>query len=344
MDKFHSAMRQIGVEHFKIRELKRIQFSGDELQTLEAEYINKYNSISCGYNQVIPVGSRDYFDIIDYCGDAVVYDFLSGVSYNDIAYKYKISRLCVAGILKRYRLNKIAVLHKLGNKAITIEESHREIKYSSRKRKIVMYTTSFIPIGNFQQIKEALVYLSLNTQFSVDDRNGYNYLSHAALNGNIAYGYRWQFYEDLKGSDGIIFRTKFDKENFEYGRGKVVRYNNYAVCGDIQRSIRAGGYRALSADVDRSKQFSSLTNINKNLDIEDDRVKGQDTDLQWIEDYKWVPIIQLRKLTLRELADKYGCSQSGLRQALRRFNVNYSGIRDIQETEFLEYVDKLKMN
>lgn len=31
MDKFHSAMRQIGIEHFRIRELERIQFSGDEL-------------------------------------------------------------------------------------------------------------------------------------------------------------------------------------------------------------------------------------------------------------------------------------------------------------------------
>lgn len=341
MDKFHSAMRQIGIEHFTIRELERIQFSGDELQQLESDYINEYNSISQGYNQVIPAGSRDYFDIIDYCGDAVVYDFLSGVSYNEIAYKYKISRLCVAGIIRRYRLDKVDVLHNIKNNVGQVGEHS---KSNNRKRRIVMYNTDFVPIGNFQQIIEAIEYLRLNTSFSIDQRNGYTYLSHAALNGNIAYECRWQFYDDLKLGQETIFRTKFDKENFESGHGKIVRFGKYAICGDIQRVIRVGGYRRLRTEVNQSEQILRLSNIDKNLDIDDDRVKGQDTDLQWIKSYKWVPIIQLRTLTTKELANKYGCSPSGLRQALRRFDIKYNGIRDIQETEFLDYVDKLKSN
>lgn len=207
-----------------------------------------------------------------------------------------------------------------------------------------MYNTEFVPIGNFQQIIEAIEYLRLNTSFSIDQRNGYNYLSHAALNGNIAYGCRWQFYEDLKFEQEMLFRTKFDKENFESGHGKIIRFGKYAICGDIQKVIRIGGYRRLRTEVDQSEQILRLSNIDRNLDIDDNRIKGQDTDLQWIKSYKWVPIIQLRTLTLKELANKYGCSQSGLRQALQRFGIRYTGIRDIQEREFLEYVDKLKAN
>ena len=225
--KLYKAMQELGIDKFYCKELQSIDTSEESLTELEKSYIVKYNSIYAGYNSTLPCVEATYHNLFEYYGDNILDDYLGGSSYNEIAYKYKISRNSVAKIL--------ACISRLNQ--------YNKARYRSEPYKVVMYNTDFVPLGTFSSIKEAIKWIKLNTHFNPDLRNGYNYIHSAILKGNIAYGHRWQLYDELL-YDGKRFRTKFDVENYKAGN-ELIPKDGYYICGDISSLIRVGGYRQI---------------------------------------------------------------------------------------------------
>lgn len=225
--KLYKAMHDIGVDNFYVEELCSIEVNGDNLTQLEKKYIKEYNSIINGYNTLNPVGSSTYTSLFEYYGDQIIDMYLNGQSLSVIADRFRISRNSVSKI--------VSGLSEFAQEV--------NIPYRSKPYTIIMYDKNFEPKAAFKSIKDAIRWILANTNYKPDLRNGYNYIKAAMSKGNIAYGHRWQSYEELCYS-GMVFRTKFDKENFINGE-QAIPVKDYYICGDISHLIRVGGYRQL---------------------------------------------------------------------------------------------------
>lgn len=198
--KLAKAIRELGEEHFRIKLIESVD--KEQLTEMEAYYINKYNSISCGYNSVLPIGDTiiSKYDIIAEHLEELLSDYLSGITYNVICEKYSISRNYLAKVCS-------------GLSELRADTSY--INGNNEPKRIIAYNIDFEPVGNFRSISKILGYIK-NLGYSSDEKNLYNYINAACKKGNIAYGHRWQLAEDLVYEDKI-FRTKFDKEAYING-------------------------------------------------------------------------------------------------------------------------------
>lgn len=129
--------------------------------------------------------------------------YLSGSTYNEIALKFNTSRNSVAKLCSD--LSDIKIETKIRSK--------------SSNTRIVAYNKNYEPIAAFNSIKNAGEYLVNNGIKTPENdlRNLYNYINAACQRNNIAYGFRWQYYNDLVYEDKV-FRTKFDKEAYIQGK------------------------------------------------------------------------------------------------------------------------------
>lgn len=98
--KFHKAIRELGVEHFKIEEIERVDAS--ILDDKEIEYIEKYDSYLNGYNSTFGGGGKRlpiYKDkeAIHNIIDLYVNQY---ISTNKIAALYKVDKASIAKLLR----------------------------------------------------------------------------------------------------------------------------------------------------------------------------------------------------------------------------------------------------
>ena len=219
--KFYKAMYDLGKNNFYIELLVELDVTGSQLTLLEQYFILKYNSIETGYNTVIPVG--EHFRDIEYLAERteeMLNDYKSGVSYNDMCSKYKISKNQISKICSQFNLDRQAIF-----------------EVTNKKKPVVAYNVnSFEPEIYFDSIMDAYKYLyKLNS--SITARGAYYYIRQSTAIGSIAYGYRWQLLEDLE-FKGKIFRTKFDKEAYINGAQCKLVNNKYYICDNALDNVK----------------------------------------------------------------------------------------------------------
>lgn len=213
------AMREIGIEHFKVRQL--IECDDSELTKQETFFVNKYNSINDGYNSVYPVDAPEHITYREYYKD-VCEQYSDGVSCIQIAKNCKISQKEVYKIIKLYGLHRDSSKNGHGSEPITV----------------IMFNKKFEPLRVFHSIKEAYLWLLKNSEFKVTKFGAYAYISVACENGTIAYGYRWQDASKLE-YDNKIFRSIFDVESYKNGSvAYIPQGKKYYVCDGALNKIK----------------------------------------------------------------------------------------------------------
>ncbi len=199
--KLYKAMQEYGADKFYIELIGTYDIR--QLTQREIDNIFKFDSIYNGYNSVLPVGDVEHTSKLDDYIEDIINMYLSGSTYNEIALKFNTSRNSVAKICSN--LSDIKIETKIRS------------KHSNTR--IVAYNKNYEPIANFNSIKNAGKYLVNNgiKKPERDLRNLYNYINAACQRNNIAYGFRWQYYDDLIYEDKV-FRTNFDKEAYIQGK------------------------------------------------------------------------------------------------------------------------------
>lgn len=219
-NKLHTAMREIGVEHFYIGKFREVDDS--ILTDEEQRSINELNSIVLGYNSVSAI--TNYQSIIEH-KERIKELWEEGCSYTEIAIELGVSQPAAAKAVTELGLNKVK----------------REMpkRKSKGAKPVVMYTLDFEPIGWFSNMKNACIWIRGNTLYRCSEFCFYTYVNVAIANGSIAYGYRWQALNDLE-ADGMTFRSTFDKAAYLNG-GIPYKENGksyYIVAGALDKIIK----------------------------------------------------------------------------------------------------------
>lgn len=273
--KLYKAMRDLGADNFRITTL--VICDNANLTINEALEIERYNSICNGYNSVMPTTRVKTYDLHELYGDELLDDYMSGMTYNDIGVKYNISRKVVSELcshLSSFRQN--------------------IVRYNFNSVPVVMYDTSFEPIGKFETIKDAGKWLSKNTNYSIEPRNLYNYINGACKKGNIAYGHHWQYLDKLR-ADGRIFRSVFDIINYVNGDEYKER-NGITYCGNINKHIHIGGWKKSD---ETEVAVKKLKKVNK---------------LDAIRDNRNLAIELVHKYSYAQIADMFGCTPNAVKK------------------------------
>lgn len=198
--KLYLNIRELGIKSFYVEQL--VECKDTELNRYEQYYVEKYDSLSNGYNSVYPCSSTGQRPVHDY-EDKVIDMYLSGNAYSYIATECNISLSEVGRIVHENNIDTL----------------NREYKRNTNNKpvEIIMYDNEFINGIYFKSIKLSYKYISTERNRCNFELAFYSIIKVACQNGNIAYGHRWQLASDLVYEDKI-FRTKFDKEAYIQGK------------------------------------------------------------------------------------------------------------------------------
>lgn len=172
------------------------------LHKREAYYIKLFNTVENGLNSLYgtPVSYNDRTIVTN-----IIADFVAGKPMIYLANKYKITYSYISKLMTR-----------AGVSRNYIEQGEKTNKH----KPVVVYTCAFEAIGKFESIKAAINWLN-SSGYNIQNYNGYTRISQSCLIGNIAYGYRWQFLENLI-YENKEFNTIFDIEAYKNG-GDLVK-------------------------------------------------------------------------------------------------------------------------
>ena len=205
-------MLEIGVENFYIEKIE--ECSDEKLDEKEKYWIQHYDSCNNGYNSTC--GGRQFVKQKEdpLWLDNMILDYKNGLSYRNLSEKYNVSI--------RY-INEL-----LGD---NIDKNRQtNITHGAQPIEIYMYDLNFESYYKFKSIKNAIKWISENTEYKINSFNGYTYISKAANNGNVAYGHRWQYAKDVE-YNNKIFRSKFDLKIYKNNKTMAYDYKNkYYIC------------------------------------------------------------------------------------------------------------------
>lgn len=179
----------------------------DQLNALEDYYIKVYDTYKNGLNTA-SVSSAFRNQKVKDNHDKVYKDWLSGKSYTKISEE--------TGLSITYISNIIELLRKPGDIRNEVKSEH-----TNKAKPIICYDKYFNFLARFSSTKSAIDYLERTRNARLSHYTAYVHLKQSALNGNIAFGFRWQYESDLH-FDGKIFNTKWDIEAYKNG-GKLVK-------------------------------------------------------------------------------------------------------------------------
>lgn len=185
--KLYRALRKYGIENFEVINIKDNIDNEDELNKLETEYINKYDSYNNGYNSTL--GGDGVSIYTDKDKEFIIETFKK---CNNIAETSRITGVHPHTI------------------RIILKSSNNYVDKHSEKIGIVMYSIDFEPEHYFISI------FSIKEYLGMDAGNLYNRLK-LHFDGSLFVGHRWQLASDLV-FENKIFRTKFDKEAYIQGK------------------------------------------------------------------------------------------------------------------------------
>lgn len=250
--KVYIAMREIGIDNFYIEPI--LECSTEDLNKYEQYYVEYYNSLNNGYNSVYPCSSNGKRPVHDY-EDKVIELYNRGYSFASMAKELNIST---------QHANEIILKHGV----------HRDIQPKGKgngAKCVIMYTKDFEPICAFKTMMEAYEWLVHNTEFHVSTFGAYAYIDVACNNGNVAYGHRWQCWDNLL-CDGKVFRTKFDKEAYiNGGKAYVPNGANYYIVDnalDVVKTMKKRNYCidcGVELNSNKNKRCSECNNKAKRI-------------------------------------------------------------------------------
>lgn len=322
-NKLYKAMKEIGLQNFYVEKL--MECDEKDLNKFEQQFVAEFNSIHNGYNTVYPltglkVPVRDY-------EDKLVELFYRGYSLANIAVECNISQVHVSRIINEYGLKRENF----------ISENIVQAKA------LVMYDEQFNPLKWFRTIREAYNWIMDNYEYNKSTFGFYEYVKVAANNGNVAYGHRWQYYDDLE-YNGLLFRSKYEKEAYINGAKAYQPENKkyYVVDGVIEQlktihrknyCIECGkeiGYKAIRCEkcnsnpniyLDKCKQCgrllknkskTGLCNSCLNVIAKGKSPKPSKEKLEQLLKYK----------TIKDIAKIYKRNESTVRYWIKNYNLN----------------------
>lgn len=308
--KLGEAIRNIGEQFFYIEELEKCP--DDELDSREIYYIKKYDSYNNGLNST----KGGFGVLVDPNQNIpnIVNDYFNGVSIVNIAIKYNLSANYIADIISKCN--------------IKADRKNIELEKTNEAKAIVMYDMDFNAKMKFDSIMQAIEWLSNRGYMSFNIMNGYTRIKEACNNGSTAYGFRWQYLNDLI-YDNIEFNKKYDIEAYKNG-GEIkinenglaevynrnIEYirnikNNHkcAICGGYKREIKAKMCRECYNKLDKSDRPNGFENRQVPKDM---KINYPLTKEQFEELYPKYTINSIAKAcgvsytTMNKLAKKYG--------------------------------------
>ena len=295
--KFCKAIRELGAEHFRIKEL--VSCEVDSLNKLEVYYIKQYNSVDCGYNTTYGGDG-----IRPYMSDKDVVEFIAD--------------------FKNPELTKLEIATKYGCTVKTVNTLARVLLLKNIKKTndidtdtpIFMYDYDFEPMKYFSSIYEARQWIRENTKYY---NAAINDIKYATKSNGLAYGYRWQLRNDLIDKEGRIFCTSIDKE-------LVNKYNKEA-------ELYKGGLRVKNivyADYvgESARENCSIcgTKLNKNNQCDACRIRDNEEEKAIKEQVRLSRIIELagQGMNLTQIGNEIGMSANGVKKLLARNNMAYN--------------------
>lgn len=192
INKFHSALINIGINHFKIRLLEIVDIN--DIDKKEIEYIAKYNSFYDGYNSTLGGGGRCK---TEYNEDTIINEYNSGKS--------------IIGIAKELSIVNTRVISRIiKENNITIRSNRKDVYAIGYDGTVIKYNA--VLEAYYDIISKTGIYSIKFTNFS--------YLINKSNKTNsTAYGYIWTF--NITNVDNIIKELTI--------KGKLPRY--CSLCG-----------------------------------------------------------------------------------------------------------------
>lgn len=200
--KINKAIRSAGKDGIEYVELE--ECTNSLLNSRETFYIKAFNSVENGLNTRYEgsVSHHERAYIIN-----IIKDFKSGKSMLWLAKKYNLTYSHISKIMT----------------SIGVHRDKVEKAKSNKAKAVFMYNTEFKMEAKFKTIKDAIAWLNDNGN-NVSIYNGYTRIKQSCYIGNIAYGHRWQFVDELLYEDKE-FNTIFDIE--AYKKCGVIEVNEY---------------------------------------------------------------------------------------------------------------------
>lgn len=306
--KLYRHMNTVGIGNNYIRIL--IECENSELDKMERAYIKEYDTYRYGLNSTEGGnGEKSATDLRKYNG--IIDEYKNGESLINIAIKYNISVHYIASILSKMNI---------------CRDTETNIKKKNKAVQVVMYNKIFKPIGKFESIRSVMNWLYNNNYISTRNTfTVYTRIKEAANRGSIAYGYRWQYINDLY-YDNIIFNTVYDKQAYING-GRAIKTDNntFEVDNAVVRKIRetanrnicnrCGGYKDTNAKmcIDCFKEYG-VHNTYKHRQMPDSlTVNYPPTKEELMELYP--------KYTVNSIAGVLGVSYTSVNKLLVKYGI-----------------------
>lgn len=179
INKFHSSLLRIGINHFSIRLIG--EFDIEEIDNKEIEYIAKYDSYYNGYNSTLGGHTGNRFE---YDNDWIINQYKEGKS--------------ITKIMKEMGLNNNRYISKLiKDKGIEVRTCRKKVLSIDKHGNIIEYYS----------VTDAYNNIMLNSNRIIKFTNFSYLINKSYKHGTTAYGYKWAFSME----DATIIAEKNDK-------------------------------------------------------------------------------------------------------------------------------------
>lgn len=199
----------------------------NELDALEAHYIQVYNAYDGGLNTA-SIGSVFRNTRVKDIYDKVYKLWLSGKSYTEISGETKLSVTYISEMISSMR--------KPGD-----QPDKKPSAITNKAKPIVCYDTRYNYLHKFKSTLDAIEFLKEKFNRELSQYTAYVHLKQSCQNGSIAYGFRWQYESDLY-YENKVFNTRWDIEAYKKGGAVIKNQNGLFEClNDKVETIRNSG-------------------------------------------------------------------------------------------------------
>lgn len=314
--KIYRAMNEIGIEHFKIRLLEECEVA--KLNEREAYYICKYNSYNNGYNSTPGgnAGSKQTIDTIDLK--------LFEQMYNA---KIPLVRMAQHFNCSLKTINEVRKLLALDTNRGTFGNDGDKQEYKSHSRAIVKYDRQFNAICAYKTMADAIKANNISG-------HPYYFIRESCIRGNIAYGFRWQYEDELrfelKGKQEH-FNTIFDKQLYNEGNTNIFKNNKglYQILG-IDYTKYVGNSAAPICD----KCGKQIINGKCMCGVSISNDKENKREQMIIEIKQMVS----QGMSLVDAGKKLGMSSNGVKGYCKRYGIDYKSSQSLIRTDYFKVI------
>lgn len=258
-NKFYKAIKEIGINHFKIELID--QFEEGILEQKEIEYIAKYDSYHNGYNSTLGGDGKKSLELSDDIIQSIIDMYNNKKSMIDIQKKLDLSQWKIRNILT--------------NNNITIEDRSAPIE-------VIMYDKYWSILYRFKSIDKAYRYC-INEYGYIDSHAFYREINKAFIKGNICYNHRWQKLNDLIYEDNV-FLTIFDKEEYLNGNVDIEIIDGFMAINNCNRPLSGNDICPLCGQ--NKAIVNSICNKCKKIKYKNNKINNCNPNITFIDTNK----------------------------------------------------------